>query len=176
MVQIIRRLLINVVVQPVCNKQMCVAAPRKRGCLLVVVIREIIVRHFGVQTLIDVAEVFLRQRVAVIFCVARHKELAPALFGDDMHARKVGERKYNELVVLFDVVKVNLRVARVRRKVIVVKAAHQGVIRVQHMVIVNAGELFLSSNASECHNGSKDRPARPSRYRERNTHAFCSIP
>ena len=96
MVQIIRRLLINVVVQPVRNKQMCVAAPRKRGCLLVVVIREIIVRHFGVQTLIDVAEVFLRQRVAVIFRVARHKELAPALFGDDMHAREVGERKYNE--------------------------------------------------------------------------------
>ena len=75
--------------------------------------------------------------------MARHKELAPALFGDDMHAREVGERKYNELVVLFDVVKVNLRVARVRRKVIIVKAAHQGMIRVQHMVIVNTGELFF---------------------------------
>ena len=68
--QVIRRLLIDIVVEPVCIEQRRVAAPVHRRGRGRVVIWKIIIRHLRAAPLLLVAELFRRKGVPVVFRMA----------------------------------------------------------------------------------------------------------
>ena len=130
LVEIKRRLLIYIIIQPVCNKEMCVAAPCERRGFRMIIVRKVVIGNLWIDALINVAEIFFGECVAIIFGVTCHKELSAALFSNDMKTGKIGNRERDQFVVLLDIVQENFRVTGMRGILVIVEAAHQGMIRI----------------------------------------------
>ena len=81
--QIIRRLLVYKVIQPIGKQQVRVAAPYHRRDCLRVVAGEIRLGKRGVDAAQDIPMVFHRQGIAVVFAVTRDEKLACLLYTSD---------------------------------------------------------------------------------------------
>ena len=73
MPQIVWRDLVDVIIEPVGEQQIAMAAPCRARFILRIVTREVVIRHFRRQTGVHIPEVFASQRIGIIFRVARHK-------------------------------------------------------------------------------------------------------
>ena len=82
-------------------------------------------RQLRVQAATHVAGELTPQRVGVVLRMAAHEEVAAVGALRNVHAGLVGDGHQLELRMRLDVLGVNLRVARVRRKELVVEAAHE---------------------------------------------------
>ncbi len=81
--QLVRRLLIDVVVEPIGEEQMAVRPPTLCRSLLGVVIREVVARDFNRKTLVEIAEILVFESIAVILRVAHDKDLTAVIgYGD----------------------------------------------------------------------------------------------
>ena len=73
---IIRRRLVHVIIEPVGIQQLPGGAPIDDRRVLRVIIREIVGRNRRIHSLIQVSEIFLRQRICIVFRVAGNEEMA----------------------------------------------------------------------------------------------------
>ncbi len=71
MTQIVWRNLVDVIVKPVSEQQIAVAAPGGARFVLRVVLWEIVMRYLRVQTGFHIAEIFTCQGIGIVLRVAR---------------------------------------------------------------------------------------------------------
>ena len=83
-VQVIRRRLIQIVVEPVGEQQARVPSPPEHDLLLRIVIAEIIARNVNFDPFVDVSEVLICQCCLIVFLVPQDKYLSAVLCGYDM--------------------------------------------------------------------------------------------
>ena len=140
--QIVWRCLVHKVVEPVCVEERCVAAPYHRRGERRVVVREVVERDLGVDSLVLVAVILVGKRFAVVLGVTGDEHLSAGLVTDDRGACHSADRKKLEPGILFDIVEADRCIARMRDQKLVVKAAHQRMKWVEHLVLINAAELF----------------------------------
>ena len=87
LVKIERGFLINTVIEPVREKQICMGAPVEMGRLGWVVIWEIMLRNINWQTLVLIAEILVCESKAVVFKVPHKEKLPFGRVGDNVNAR-----------------------------------------------------------------------------------------
>ena len=137
---------------------------------------EIVHWHFWVESLGQIALIFLFQCIRVIFAVPQHKDLAAVHSLDDVDAGLVGLRQQAQPVILTDVGGAHLSVARVRRAEDIVKSAQQRLLGEQHMVPEDTGHLARQLIFGNAVVMIQARPAHPSRYARWNGRARGSSP
>ena len=139
--QVVGRLLIQEVVQPVGKQQVGVRPPGVDGRLGGVIMREVVARHLNGQPLVKIPPVLITQGVPVIFRMAGDKnppavlvayQIDPRLRrgGQDIQFRAVGH-------ILFK----DFRVAGVGRQEPVVEPPHQWMLRDKIVMLKNAEHL-----------------------------------
>lgn len=101
------------------------AAPGADRLLRRIVVREIVVGQLDGQTFVQIAEVFVGQRVGLVLRVAEDKDLPAVVVGDDVHPGNRGGGQDVQLAGGADVRGGNLGVAGVGHPVDFVEAAQQ---------------------------------------------------
>ncbi len=138
MAQIKRRDLVNIVVQPVRKQQVTMAAPGRTRRQGRIVLREIVKRDFRLQTRIIIPVKFTCKGQRVIFRVPGYKgqPLVPA-----RHQISAGCLRFSkqfEIGVVAYKLAGKIRIARMRRQKIVIKAARQQSVRMQDLMFIDA--------------------------------------
>ena len=142
-VEDVRRLLVDVVVEPVGKEQVRDAAPAHDGLLRRIVIGIVVLRDLRMHTSLLVAVVLLLERQRVVLCMARDEELALLEVGDGVDAGiPLGLRQDCELRHLLDVLAVVLRMARVRHEELIVEAAEELLVLDAEVMLVDAEDLL----------------------------------
>ena len=103
--------MINVVIKPVGVKKVRVSTPLANRLLCVVVVGEVIFGDVGVYSCVDVADIFLLQRINVIFGVTRNKYLSAVIGCKGLNARRLGHCYHAKLLNPFAVLKSYLGVS-----------------------------------------------------------------
>ena len=88
-VDLVRRLLIDIVVEPVRKKQMRDAAPAHDRLLRRIVVRIVVHRNLRMQARFFIAVVLLLERIRIVLRVARDEELAFLEIRDGVDARRL---------------------------------------------------------------------------------------
>ena len=101
------------------------AAPGADRLLRRIVVREIVVGQLDGQPFVQIAEVFVGQRVGLVLRVAENKDLPAVVVGDDVHPGNRGGGQDVQLAGGADVRGGNLGVAGVGHPVDFVEAAQQ---------------------------------------------------
>lgn len=86
MLQFVGRLLIDVVIEPVCEEQVAMSTPALGWNLLRVVIGEVVARDFDGEALVEITEILVLESVTVIFGVTHDEDLAAVIRDGDVGA------------------------------------------------------------------------------------------
>jgi hypothetical protein len=141
--QIVWRDLVDVVVEPVDEQQVAMAAPGGARFILRIALREIVMRQFRTEASFHIAEIFIRQRVSIVFRVSGYKSntfifagkqvgIALFCFGQNLQIRVVADQCRREI-----------RIAGVRSKEDIIKTACQQRVGMKDVVLIHTGELSL---------------------------------
>ena len=133
--------LVDVVIQPVGIEQIRAGSPADDGLLCGIVVGEIVSGGLDGQSRVLVAQVFLLERVRVVFRVTRDKYLSAAFGHAGKHARLGGACQDADLGHLFNVLAVAGGVARMGRHKLIVEATEKDGALVIHLVGIDAGIL-----------------------------------
>ena len=117
--------MINIIVQPVGKKQIGVRAPVINRLLAGVVVWKIVERQRHLQTVIDVALIFVAQGIEVVFRVAADEKLFAFLVADNMNTGLGRYRQHTQLRPPDNGFRVRLRMPGMGRKIFLVKAAEK---------------------------------------------------
>lgn len=96
-------MLVNIIIEPIGIKQIGMAAPGERGQCGGIVSRKVILRHLGMQTLIDIPKIFIGQSIAVVFRVPSDKELTAALICYNGNAGGPGGGQNNQILMFLNI-------------------------------------------------------------------------
>ena len=83
-VQIVRRRLIQIVVEPIGEQQARVASPAEQYLLFRIVVSEVICGNFSFKSFVDVPEVLVGKRRLVVFRMTENEYLSAVFSGYDM--------------------------------------------------------------------------------------------
>ena len=111
--EVVRRGLVDEVVEPVLVQQVCVAAPCDHGRLGIVVIRVIVLRHMDGKSGVFIAQIFRLQRPRVVFRMAGDEDLPAALGRHGVDPGLLGRGEDFQLAAALDILAADARVPRV---------------------------------------------------------------
>ena len=139
---VVRCGLIYEVVDPVGIDQVRARTPFDDWCPGIVIIREVVIRYIRIQSRILIPNVFLQQRVPVVFRVAGYEDLTVVrgFYAED--PRFFGRCQHLQLRHRFDVLPVHGGIPRMRYIEFIVKAPEQHAVLLIQMMQVHAGQLL----------------------------------
>lgn len=101
-------------------------------------------RQFRLQARFHITEIFARQRVGIVFRMAGNKRNALIFAGEEVGIAICRFRQDIEIGVITDQRSGEISIARVRREEIVIKAARQQGMRLQEVMLINAGKFIAA--------------------------------
>ena len=139
---VVRRGLIDIVIQPVGVEQLPGAAPAYHRDLVGIVAGEVVGGYRNVQPLVDVPPVFLGQGVRIVFWMPHHKELTAVLGLDGVYPGVGGDCDQLQTGSVADILLPHLGVAGMGGVEYVVEAAEQGRAGFEDPVLIDAEQLL----------------------------------
>ena len=141
MTQIVWRDLVDVIVEPVSEQQISVAAPGRPGRVLRIVFWEVVVRDIRVKARLEISEKFGLEGIVKEFGMARDKG-DKFVTGEQVRIPVFRFSEDLKIGIIADQLRREVCITGVRREERIVKTARQQRMRVQDMVFVYAREFF----------------------------------
>ena len=145
MLQLVGRLLIDVVIEPVSEEQVAMSTPALGWNLLRVVIGEVVARDFDGESLVEITEVLVLECVAVILGVTHDEDLATIIRDGDIGASLFRIGQEPQFGTILYVLAAVACVARVRSAEDIVETTHERHTEIRDLVMENAKHLLGQS-------------------------------